>query len=151
MSCGEGSTPFRLSFAHLQRSVSYDRDRVEALVLAAAPLCTAESGRVRGPLASLSAVEVSIVGSRAMARVHREFLDIRGATDVITFPYGEILVCASVAAGRAHEFGHSTTDEIALYIIHGLLHLAGYDDILPADAARMALAQERILQLALKS
>ena len=82
-----------------------------------------------------------------MARVHREFLSIAGATDVITFPYGEILVCASIAAARAEEFQHSPTDEIALYIIHGLLHLAGYDDILPSEAERMAREQDRILSL----
>lgn len=81
-----------------------------------------------------------------MARVHRDFLGLPGPTDVITFPYGEILVCAPVAASRAREFSHSVTAELALYIIHGLLHLAGHDDIRPADAARMALEQERILR-----
>jgi len=151
MSSGEESAPFVLTFAHLQRSVSYDRARVESIVKAASRLCAAEARSLGGPLVQLPAVEVSIVGTRAMARVHREFLDIPGATDVITFPYGEILVCASVAAGRAEEFGHSVTEEIALYIIHGLLHLAGHDDILPADAARMARAQEKILSLAARA
>ncbi|MCX6969200.1 MAG: rRNA maturation RNase YbeY [Verrucomicrobia bacterium] len=80
-----------------------------------------------------------------MARVHREFLDLRGPTDVITFPYGEILVCAPVAGSRAKEFGHDVTTELALYCIHGLLHLAGQDDVEPGPAKRMAQEQEKIL------
>lgn len=83
-----------------------------------------------------------------MAKVHRAFLGIPGATDVITFPYGEIVVCADVAAERAPEFGKSIEDEIALYVIHGLLHLAGHDDIDVGDARRMHRAQERILKKA---
>lgn len=86
-----------------------------------------------------------------MAAIHRDFLDIPGPTDVITFPYGEIFICAPVAAARSSEFAHSTTTELALYAVHGLLHLAGLDDIEPADAARMAREQSRILAAAQKS
>ena len=85
-----------------------------------------------------------------MAKVHRDFLGIPGPTDVITFPYGEILVCAPVAAERAREFGHDTTTELALYAIHGLLHLSGHDDITPAQEKRMTTAQEKILAAVLK-
>lgn len=85
-----------------------------------------------------------------MAEIHREFLNEPGATDVITFPYGEIVVCAPVAASRAHEFRHTVTEELALYCIHGLLHLAGHDDIQPADAKRMHREQDRILKAALR-
>jgi len=85
-----------------------------------------------------------------MAKVHRDFLGIPGPTDVITFSYGEILVCAPIAAERAWEFGHDTTTELALYAIHGLLHLSGHDDITPAQEKRMATAQEKILAAVLK-
>jgi probable rRNA maturation factor len=70
---------------------------------------------------------------------------------VITFPYGEILVCAPVAAERAREFGHDTTTELALYAIHGLLHLSGHDDITPAKEKLMAAAQEKILAEVLRA
>ena len=73
-------------------------------------------------------------------------MGIPGATDVITFTYGEILVCAPVAADRAGEFYHTIEDEIVLYIIHGLMHLSGFDDIDPAASKTMASAQERILR-----
>ena len=140
-----------ISIAHCQRAVTYDRLRIEVLVAASLPLCASAAQRLGGPLSSLVHIEISVIGTRAMARVHREFLKIRGATDVITFPYGEVLVCAPVAAARAAEFHHSLTDEIALYIIHGLLHLAGHDDLLPADAARMAREQENVLQSAIRA
>ena len=120
-------------------------------MLSALPLCVAVARKLGGLLLSIKTVEVSIVGTRAMARVHREFLNIPGATDVITFPYGEILVCAPVAAARSEEFRHTITDEITLYVIHGLLHLAGHDDIRPSDASRMAREQEKILCAAIKS
>ena len=137
------------SIAHNARSTVYDRELLECLASAAIPHCLALAKKNNAELAALSGVEISILGSRAMAKVHRDFLDIRGATDVITFPYGEILVCASVAAARAPEFGHSTTQELALYIIHGLLHLSVFDDISEPDAKKMAATQQKILKLVL--
>ena len=137
-----------LSIHHRQRAVSYDADLLEGLVCASLPECVNIARKYNAELATLAAVEVSILGNRAMAKVHRDFLDIPGATDVITFPYGEILVCATVAAARAAEFQHTTTDELALYIIHGMLHLSGHDDIEPAMACKMAAEQQKILEVA---
>lgn len=131
--------------ASRQRVIRYDHDRLVLLVENAMPLCMEVAAKLRGPLVDLRQVECSVVGRRTMARVHREFLDIRGATDVITFPYGEILVCAPVAELRAREFGHDVTTELALYCIHGLLHLAGHDDVAPDSARLMTRAQMRIL------
>jgi len=108
-------------------------------------MCLDAAAKLGGPLRSLDRIECTVVGNRTMARIHREFLDIQGPTDVITFPYGEILVCAPVADSRAREFGHDVTTELALYCIHGLLHLAGHDDTNPALAKRMAKEQEKIL------
>ena len=139
----------KISISHNARSVTYDRELLERLTAAALPHCLALAKKNNAELAALSGVEISILGSRAMAKVHRDFLNIPGATDVITFPYGEILVCAPVAAARAPEFGHSTTQELALYIIHGLLHLSGFDDISEPDAKKMAATQQKILKLVL--
>jgi probable rRNA maturation factor len=139
----------KISISHNARSVPYGRELLERLTAAALPHCLALAKKNNAELAALTGVEISILGSRAMSKVHRDFLDIRGATDVITFPYGEILVCASVAAARAPEFGHSTTQELALYIIHGLLHLSGFDGISEPDAKKMAVTQQKILKLVL--
>ncbi len=137
-----------LHFAHRCRSARYSRRRFEQLVAAALPSCLAESKKHGGPLARLPSVEVSVLGSATMARVHRQFLGEPGATDAITFPYGEILVCAPVAAARAREFRNTPTGELALYAIHGLLHLAGLDDLSPPDARRMHRIQDRIFRAA---
>lgn len=142
--------PPPLHFSHRCRSLRYSRRVFESLVRAALPLCLAESKKTGGPLAQLPAVEITVLGRAAMARVHRDFLGEPGPTDAITFPYGEILVCATVAAARAKEFGNTPTRELALYAIHGLLHLAGHGDTAPAPARRMKAAQERILRAASK-
>jgi probable rRNA maturation factor len=70
---------------------------------------------------------------------------------VITFPYGEILVCPAVASEQASRHGLEVDQEVLLYALHGLLHLAGYDDITPAKGRRMAEAQEQLLKDVLKS
>ena len=143
------SSLLKISLSHNTRSVPYDRELLESLAAAAIPHCLALAKKHNAELAALAGVEISILGSRAMAKVHRDFLNIPGATDVITFPYGEILVCAHIAAARAPEFGHSTTEELAIYIIHGLLHLSGFDDITPPEAEKMAATQQQILKLIL--
>ena len=85
-----------------------------------------------------------------MIRVHGDFFGDPTETDVITFPYGEILVCPAVARERATEFGHDVEHEILLYALHGLLHLAGYDDTTPTLARAMTRAQSRLLQRVLE-
>lgn len=136
----------RLFIAHRQRSKNYDRKRLELMVKIALPFCLRAARRLSGPLASINEIEISIINPSAMARLHRHYFNIEGPTDVITFPYGEIFVCAAIAAARAQEFGNSVTDELALYVIHGLLHLAGHDDRCSSEAARMMREQERILR-----
>ena len=134
-----------------QRQVRYDHSRLQTLVQCALPMCIEVATQLGGPLCELPQVECSVVGLRSMAAIHRKFLNVPGPTDVITFPYGEILVCAAVARSRAAEFGHDVTTELALYCIHGLLHLAGHDDLQKDDARRRAAAQASILRLARKA
>ena len=81
-----------------------------------------------------------------MAKIHGEFLGDATETDVITFPYGEILVCPAVAEDRAAGYGLEVEQEVLLYCLHGLLHLCGYDDKTPKLAKEMALAQNRLLR-----
>ena len=92
------------------------------------------------------AIQFVLVDRATMARVHRDFLGDPSETDVITFPYGEILVCPAVARDRAKELGLEVEQEMLLYALHGLLHLAGYDDTTPEAAKEMAAAQARLLQ-----
>ncbi len=101
--------------------------------------------------ADLPEVEFVLVDRATMGRVHADFLGDPTETDVITFPYGEILVCPAVAADRVAEYGLEVEQEVLLYCLHGLLHLTGYDDTTTAEARKMAVAQTKLLGQVLQS
>jgi probable rRNA maturation factor len=73
-------------------------------------------------------VLVVLVSDRRIAAIHEQFMGIAGPTDVITFQHGEVVVSVETAAKQASEYGTDLLHELRLYIAHGLLHLAGYDD-----------------------
>jgi probable rRNA maturation factor len=95
---------------------------------------------------NLAEIQIVLVDRATIARVHGQFMDDPTETDVITFPYGEILVCPAVAHDRARELGLKPDDEVLLYGLHGLLHLVGYDDTSPMLAKEMALVQKELLR-----
>jgi probable rRNA maturation factor len=64
---------------------------------------------------------------------------------VITFQHGEIFISADTAVRNARRFGNSFADELRLYIVHGLLHLHGFDDRDKAGARKMDKTQRKIL------
>jgi probable rRNA maturation factor len=99
---------------------------------------------------NLATIQFVLVDRATMMRVHAHFLGDPTDTDVITFPYGEILVCPAVAQDRAAEFSRNVEEEVLLYALHGLLHLAGYDDTTSALAKTMARAQEKLLKQVLE-
>jgi probable rRNA maturation factor len=111
--------------------------------------CAPYSADGRFALRALEEVEVSIVSDRVIAVVHQRFMNIPGPTDVITFEHGEIVMSAQTAHRYAMRYGHPLDHELALYIIHGLLHLNGYEDALARDAARMRDLQQRLLRACL--
>ena len=98
-----------------------------------------------GTLASLSVVEATIVGDAEISRIHEDFMDIPGPTDVITFDHGEIIISIDHAAVQGAENGMSLDQELALYLVHGLLHLHGYNDKSQDEAATMSSLQEALL------
>lgn len=140
-----------LEIVNRQRGHRFDLAYIRRLAQAALSLCLAESGPEPPVLADLDEVTVSIVSPTVMSRVHVDFLGIEGPTDVITFPYGEILVCAGIAAENAARYGVSLDDELALYVIHGLLHLNGFDDLSAGPARQMRARQAKILNTVRKS
>jgi probable rRNA maturation factor len=103
-----------------------------------------------------------IVRAPEMARINWEFLQHEGSTDVITFDYaepqtrntqhatrplhGEIFICIDDAIAQARQFRTSWQSELARYVIHGVLHLQGYDDIRAADRRKMKLEENRLLK-----
>jgi probable rRNA maturation factor len=92
----------------------------------------------------VASIEVVLLDRAAMTQVHGDFLGDATVTDVITFPYGEILVCPSVAQDAALALGLKLHEEVLLYILHGVLHLTGFDDKEPGAAREMAQAQEEL-------
>ncbi len=111
-------------------------------------------------------VELSIafLTDPALARIHASFMNDPTATDVITFEgdkaalgfealakeaglAGEICISADTARRYAREHGRDFATELTLYIVHGWLHLAGYDDLQPARKRRMRAAEKRAMTL----
>ena len=96
-----------------------------------------------------------LVGDDTMSRLHAQFLNIAGPTDVLTFELdhdakgnvtnGEIIVCVPEARRQSKQHGTRIEHELLLYCLHGILHLIGYDDLDEASHRRMHAAEDRIL------
>ena len=97
------------------------------------------------PLRTLEEVEVALVDDETSARVHQDFMDIPGATDVITFEHGEIVIGVETAGRQADEYGEPVRRELFRYLVHGLLHLAGHEDESAEDRKVMEAAQEALV------
>jgi probable rRNA maturation factor len=99
---------------------------------------------------------ICIVGQEEMNRLNETFLRHGGSTDVITFDYtgaaqsgpvqGELFVCLDEALLQARRFRVTWQAELTRYVIHGLLHLCGYDDQQPRALRRMKTVENRLLR-----
>ena len=92
-------------------------------------------------------VDVLITSSAELRRLNRRFRGMDTATDVLSFPSadgtaGDIAIAAEVGARNARRLGHRAADEMKILILHGLLHLAGYDHEI--DAGEMARKEVRL-------
>lgn len=96
-------------------------------------------------LQHLATLEVALVDDETSERVHMDFMNIEGPTDVITFHHGEIVIGTEVAKRQAEEYTEPFGREILRYYVHGLLHLAGHEDHEDDERAAMEAAQERIV------
>ena len=123
-----------------------------------------------------SDLSIVFVGERRMRTLNRKYLRHDHVTDVLSFPSrtmfgivgnpvfgspiktfgddnlfhslgGEIIVCPAVARRNAKRYGNSIEREILLYVVHGILHLCGYDDHKPADIQRMRRKEQQIMDL----
>lgn len=90
----------------------------------------------------------------ALAQLHADFLNDPSTTDVITFDgdptvgtAGEICVSADTAANYARQHRRDFSAELTLYLVHGWLHLRGFDDLVPAKKRAMRRAEERAMRL----
>lgn len=103
----------------------------------------------------LQSLSVALVGDALMSKLHIEFMNIAGPTDVLTFELdhdasghvttGEVVICVPEARRQAKEHGTKPEHELLLYAIHGLLHLSGYDDLTEADFLAIHREEDRVL------
>ena len=109
------------------------------------------------PLESCWGLELTFVGDRAMTRCNREYVGHEGTTDVITFSYfdspeplfpGDVGVQAIVNPDAAFRVGGAENygAELALYIVHALLHAAGEDDLEDEARAKMRRREREVLE-----
>jgi probable rRNA maturation factor len=107
-------------------------------------------------------LSILFVDETTMTDLHVTWMDEEGPTDVLSFPMdelrpgtdekrtpagllGDVVVCPSVAARQASEAGHPVEHELYLLVIHGILHLLGYDHAEPTEEAEMFALQQGIL------
>jgi probable rRNA maturation factor len=90
----------------------------------------------------------------ALAKLHADFLADPTPTDVITFEgepaaglAGEVCVSADAARRQTEAQRGDFSAELTLYLVHGWLHLAGYDDLVPAKKRAMRRAEQRALKI----
>lgn len=111
------------------------------------------------PQAELS---VLLVDAEAMERLHVQWMDEPGPTDVMSFPMdelrpgregedsepgllGDVVLCPEVAQQQAAAAGHSTQEELLLLTAHGILHLLGFDHAEPEEEKEMFALQRQLL------
>jgi rRNA maturation RNase YbeY len=104
---------------------------------------------------------INIVTAEEMAKVNWQFLQHEGSTDVITFSYekpeagsqkselklhGELFICVDEAVLQAKEFKTSWQSEVVRYVVHGILHLLGHDDLKPPLRRKMKREENRLVR-----
>jgi len=102
-----------------------------------------------------SEISIALVDDPAIRILNKQYLDHDYETDVISFVLesdeqsgsmtGQLIVSTDTAARLANEVGGTMADELLLYVVHGTLHLVGYDDKDPTDALEMRDAEKRYL------
>src|SRR5262249_50067464 len=103
-----------------------------------------------GAVGLQGAITVLITSSQEMKRLNSRFRKKPYATDVLSFPApvpgnsfaGDIAISLDIAARNARTLGHSVADELRILILHGVLHLAGYDH--ESDLGEMAAKEQRL-------
>lgn len=107
-------------------------------------------------------IGLTFCDDEAIRSINNEYRGIDRATDVLSFPlyerddeiellegelapFGDIVLSVPHAQAQAAEYGHSVEREVCYLIVHGLMHLAGYDHIEPEDKVEMRAAEEALL------
>ncbi|QDV36554.1 rRNA maturation RNase YbeY [Tautonia plasticadhaerens] len=134
-----------IDLSDAQSHLRLDHDLVRAMARRALEL-----EGIRG-----GSLSIAVVDDRAILEVNRAHLDHDWPTDVISFLFsepgdpgdfsGEVVISAEMAASVASRCGLDPISEFALYLVHGVLHLCGYDDLTDEGRARMREREDEVL------
>ena len=109
-------------------------------------------------------LEISLVDEDEMTRLHEEWMDEAGPTDVLSFPMdelrpnelsendevpvvlGDVVICPDVARKQGDTAGHGMEQELRILLVHGILHLLGFDHLEPEEEAEMFALQGKIVK-----
>ena len=126
----------KIAIASPQETVPIDRKQMRKIV----------STVLAGEGVADAEISLAFVDNPTIHALNKRYLDHDEPTDVLSFPLserhakklaGELVIGAEIAKAQAQERGHDVQAELALYVIHGLLHLCGLDDKSDAAAAKM--------------
>ena len=145
-----GVLDVRVVAADEQGDVAVDVDRWQQL---AAAVIRAEEAR--------GELTLTFVDRDEMHALNREHMGVDGPTDVLSFPLdaadtavpagvpvllGDVVVCPAVAAAQASEHAGTLDDELALLVVHGVLHVLGHDHSKDTERARMQSRERELLE-----
>jgi probable rRNA maturation factor len=135
----------RISIAVPQENVPVDRGQMRAATRAV----------LEGEGCADYEISLAFVDNATIHTLNKRYLDHDEPTDVLSFPLsevgakrltGELVIGAEVAQKQAEERGHAVDAELALYVIHGLLHLCGYEDESDQGSAQMRERERHYLR-----
>jgi probable rRNA maturation factor len=138
-------TPLQIDFANEQSLLAVDESRLAEV----AQQILIDAGVRAGSLS------IAIVDDAVIHRLNNQFLKHDYATDVLSFALdedrdafeGEVVVSVETAIRSAGDYDLSPESELALYVIHGTLHLAGYRDTTEAERMAIRAAESRYLRM----
>ncbi len=126
-----------------QNDLTIDENNVEKVVQAVLSL----------EETSCDEISINFVDTAEICKLHDDFFNDPSPTDCISFPIdteechyrvlGEVFVCPRTAIDYSAEHGGESSKEMYLYLVHGMLHLLGYNDIDPNDQNEMRKAEDR--------
>jgi probable rRNA maturation factor len=124
-----------------QRRLKIDREHLQHIALETLRWLKARADTTVG---------IILVSDAQIAEYNERFHRTAGPTDVLTFPMdemagGELIISADRALEHARRYRTTPARELALYVVHGILHLHGYDDRTARQRARMRAAERRLL------
>jgi probable rRNA maturation factor len=134
---------YRIEIANRQKGLRVPRKR----------LIDAVQAVLRGERINSATISLAVVDDAIIRQLNRRYLNHDYATDVLSFLLergsrrldGEVVVSAEMAQRVAADFGWSAQSELLLYAVHGVLHLAGYQDDSAEASARMRTKEEQYL------